>query len=228
MAAAYPPGVASGLLLLASSRIFWLGWFVLAPLCAAVYVSPPVAAALAGAAFGVLALASTYWGRYSFMPRSFLPLITIMNGVLCSVTFGLAALLWPNGAPAWAVLIFPVATVAAFAVPENQAGRLANPLLVPLERWLPADHNDLVAPVARPGGVLAVPTNDWRNFTEIHHRAAVWEAVETGVTVIRSAGHGTSSIYDPAGRVLGRASSFDGPVVLVADVPAPAAAQRAA
>jgi predicted amidohydrolase len=434
-------GVASGLLLIVSSRIVWVGWLMLVPLCTAVYVSAPLAAALGGAAFGLLSPASTYWGRYSFMPRFFLPFIAVMNGLICAAALGLAALLWPGGAPAWGVLIFPVATVVAFAIPESRAGRLANPLLVPLERWLPAvhvarlthdvtvpallalaaavpvvllaqvppaaasiaaavaavaviagslafglmslraaarraataprirvaavsvdgddlpgpmtgeayrdiegtvrrydpyvnraiaagarvlvlpevavtvrregrerwlaalarwaregkvtvvagmldedlpsnqlaiadefgaivavydkqhpvpgaepprystmppalvgqdgvavsaiicydiDHNDLVAPVAQAGGVLAVPTNDWRNFTEIHHRAAVWEAVQTGVTVIRSAGHGMSSIYDPAGRVLGRASSFDGPVVLVADVPAPAAAQRAA
>ncbi len=89
-----------------------------------------------------------------------------------------------------------------------------------------ADHNDLVTPLAETGGVVAVPANDWKSFAEIHHRAAVWEAVETGASLVRAAGHGTSSIYDPAGRVVARASSFDGPVVLVADVPA--RARRAA
>jgi hypothetical protein len=45
--------------------------------------------------------------------------------------------------------------------------------------------------------------------------------------VVRSAGHGTSAIYDAAGRVLARASSFDGPVALVADVPIPKHAPKA-
>ena len=80
------------------------------------------------------------------------------------------------------------------------------------------DYNDLVRHVTS-AGILTVPTNDWKAFEDIHHRAAIWEAVETGVPLVRSAGHGVSSVYDGAGRVLARASSFDGPVVLVADVP---------
>ena len=42
------------------------------------------------------------------------------------------------------------------------------------------DFNDLVRHVAA-AGVLAVPANDWRSFADIHHRAAVWEAVRAGV-----------------------------------------------
>ena len=41
-------GIASGLLVIAASRIFWLGWFMLAPLCVAIYLSPPAAAGIAG------------------------------------------------------------------------------------------------------------------------------------------------------------------------------------
>jgi apolipoprotein N-acyltransferase len=81
------------------------------------------------------------------------------------------------------------------------------------------DYADLVRPVARAGGVLAVPANDWAEVAEMHHRSAVWTPVMAGVPMVRSAGHGTSAIYDAAGRVLARASTFDGPVALVADVP---------
>ena len=81
------------------------------------------------------------------------------------------------------------------------------------------DFNDLVRPVSRAGGVLAVPANDWQGTEELHHRSTVWATVMAGVPVVRSSGHGISSVYDAAGRVLARANSFDGPVVLVADVP---------
>jgi len=424
-------GLTSGLLLFAAARRAWLGWLALTPLCAAVYLSSPPAAALAGAAFAFFAYVPNFWGRFSFIPR-FTLMVTSMNAVVWGLASALAALAWPAGTPAWGALVFPLAVVAAAAPGERGGGRLGNVLLISQERWLPAvhivalghdlivdallalsavvpvvllaqlppsaagatvaavalcvvtaalvfgalryrararrvaaaprlrvaavsvdgdtlpgpvtgpayrdvagtiaryephvarafaqgarvvvlpevavtvrgaartrwlealarwagegratvvaglldedlpgnrlavadehgtiaavydkqhpvrgaepgryskmppalveqdgvpisaiicfdiDHNDLVAPVARAGGVLAAPTNDWRSFAEIHHRAAVWAAVASGVTVVRSAGHGTSSIYDAAGRVLARASSFEGPVVLVADVP---------
>ncbi|HMK92856.1 MAG TPA: nitrilase-related carbon-nitrogen hydrolase [Thermoleophilia bacterium] len=432
-------GLASGLLLFAAARRAWLGWLALAPLCAAVYLSAPLAAGAAALVFGVLAYAPMYWGRFSFIPHFTLMVVTL-NAVTWGLASAVAALIWPNGSPAWGALIFPVLVVMAAMPGERGGGRLGNVLLVSQEGWLPAvhiaalghdlivdaslalsaavpamllvqlppsgatvasaaaaaglvagavafgtaryranvrqvgraprvrvaavsvdgddlpgpvtgpayrdvegtiaryepymaqafaqgarlvvlpevavtvrgeartrwldglarwaaqghatvvaglldedlpgnqlaiadergaiaavydkqhpvrgaepprcskmppalvtndgtpvsaiicfdiDHNDLVGPIARAGGLLAVPTNDWRNFTEIHHRAAVWEAVATGVAVIRSAGHGVSSIYDAAGRVIARASSFDGPVVLVADVPVAVAAGRA-
>lgn len=82
------------------------------------------------------------------------------------------------------------------------------------------DYGDLIAPVRRAGGVLCVPSNDWfGGFEELHHRTAVWAAVCTGATVVRATGHGISAIFDGAGRVLARASSEAGPVVLVVDAP---------
>ena len=45
-----------------------------------------------------------------------------------------------------------------------------------------------------------------------------WAAVMGGVLVVRSTGHGISSIWDGAGRVLKQRSSAGGPVVLVAEV----------
>lgn len=81
------------------------------------------------------------------------------------------------------------------------------------------DYRDLVAPVRRTGGILLAPSNDWPGFDELHHRAAVWSAVATGVSVVRATGWGVSAAYDGAGRLLGRASSHDGPVVLTMDVP---------
>jgi predicted amidohydrolase len=89
------------------------------------------------------------------------------------------------------------------------------------------DYADLIRPLARAGGVLAVPANDWAEAAEMHHRAAVWTPVMAGVPMVRSAGHGTSAIYDAAGRVLARASSFNGPVALVANVPIPTHAAKA-
>jgi apolipoprotein N-acyltransferase len=82
------------------------------------------------------------------------------------------------------------------------------------------DFNDLIRPVARRGGVLAVPANDWTGPVEqLHHQSSAWAVVMAGVPLVRSTGHGISSVYDAAGRVLAQANSFDGPVALVADVP---------
>ena len=81
------------------------------------------------------------------------------------------------------------------------------------------DYGDLIATARRVGGVLNVPSNDWPIFERMHHRTAVWAAAMSGVPVLRSTGHGTSSVYDGAGRVLAAQSNFHEPVVLVADVP---------
>jgi predicted amidohydrolase len=86
------------------------------------------------------------------------------------------------------------------------------------------DYADLVRPVARSGGVLAVPANDWAVIVDMHHRSAVWSAVRAGVPLVRSSGHGISSVRDAAGRVVSQANSCEGPVVLVADIQAPARA----
>ena len=81
------------------------------------------------------------------------------------------------------------------------------------------NFNDLVRPVARAGGLLAIPSNDWKEIEQLHSPSAVWVAVMTGVPLIRSTGHGRSVVFDAAGRLVTMASSFDGPVELVADVP---------
>lgn len=80
------------------------------------------------------------------------------------------------------------------------------------------DDADLVAPVSRAGGILAVPANDWAEIVKMHHRSTVWSAVRAGVPLVRSAGHGISAVYDASGRVIAEANSLDGPVSLVADV----------
>jgi len=81
------------------------------------------------------------------------------------------------------------------------------------------DYDDLVTSVRSMADVLAAPSNDWfGGFDQMHHRTAVWAAVLGGKPLVRAAGHGVSSIYDGAGRVLASASSEHGPVVLVADV----------
>jgi predicted amidohydrolase len=81
------------------------------------------------------------------------------------------------------------------------------------------DYADLVSSLKAAGGVLAVPANDWPELEELHHSAAVWSAVMSGLPIVRATGHGISAIFDAAGRVLKRASSRHGAVVLVADVP---------
>jgi apolipoprotein N-acyltransferase len=81
------------------------------------------------------------------------------------------------------------------------------------------NFNDLVRPVARAGGLLAIPANDWKEIEQLHSPSVVWVAVMTGVPLIRSTGHGRSVVFDAAGRLVAMASSFDGPVELVADVP---------
>jgi predicted amidohydrolase len=91
---------------------------------------------------------------------------------------------------------------------------LSTPICVDL------DYPDVIA-AARQGGVIAVPANDWpqSGFHELHDRTAVWAAVLGQTSILRAAGHGICSVRDGAGRLLARASSLDGPVVLVVDVP---------
>jgi predicted amidohydrolase len=80
------------------------------------------------------------------------------------------------------------------------------------------DYADLVRPVSKRGGILVAPSNDWRQLEEIHHDAAVWSVAMTRVPLVRATANGTSAIFDAAGRVIQRASAFDGPVVVVAAV----------
>ena len=81
------------------------------------------------------------------------------------------------------------------------------------------DYSDTARSARRAGAILAAPSNDWfGGFEVLHHESAVWAAVMGGVPVVRATGHGISSIYDGAGRVLKQQNSAGGPVVLVADV----------
>ncbi len=81
------------------------------------------------------------------------------------------------------------------------------------------DHPDIARSARMARSLLAAPSNDWFDgFEVIHHRSAVWTAVIGGVPIVRATGHGISSIYDSAGRVLMHRTSAAGPVVLVGDI----------
>jgi apolipoprotein N-acyltransferase len=69
------------------------------------------------------------------------------------------------------------------------------------------NFNDLIRPVARAGGVLAIPANDWKEIEQLHSPSAIWVAVMTGVPLIRSTGHGRSVVFDAAGRLVAMAES---------------------
>jgi apolipoprotein N-acyltransferase len=427
-------GAVSGLLAVAARRVPVLGWLILAPLAAVVYLASPAAAGLAGAVAGALAVAPAAGG----IPRWATAGVIAITAACWGVVYGLAAWLWPPGAPAWAAVIMPAAALALaavtrFAAPPGYGGgsRFADCFLRSQQRWLPVVHvarlgtdlviapllalaasipvmllsqlppaaatvgaaavtalvvagalgfgaasyrhaiarvrqappvrvaaisvddpfdgcprspayrdvearigkyqphidraaahgaqlivlpehaailtaqtrprwlaavsrwarqanailvtglfdddvgrgqlviadetgaivatyekqhpvpgaearrkdrmppallrggrfpvsavicydgnfNDLIRPVARTGGVLAIPANDWKEIEQLHSPSAVWVAVMTGVPLIRATGHGRSVVVDAAGRLIAMASSFDGPVTLVADVP---------
>jgi predicted amidohydrolase len=104
---------------------------------------------------------------------------------------------------------------------------ITDPVCVSAAICYDLDYNDLLRPVRSHGGILAAPTNDWAEFAAIHRLAAVWVPVCTGTTLVRAASHGISAIIDPAGRTLAEASSFDGPVTLVADAPVAPGRDRA-
>ena len=97
--------------------------------------------------------------------------------------------------------------------------RLANGAALSTAICVDLDYSDTARSARRAGALLAVPSNDWLGgFEVLHHKSAVWAAVMGGVPVVRSTGHGISSIWDGAGRVLKQQSSAGGPVVLVAEV----------
>lgn len=82
------------------------------------------------------------------------------------------------------------------------------------------DYADLISPVRQLGGLLVAPSNDWFDgFEQRHDDTSVWAAVASGVSTLRSTGHGLSSLRDGAGRLLAIRSSQQGPVVLVVDAP---------
>lgn len=81
------------------------------------------------------------------------------------------------------------------------------------------DYTDYLGPVARAGGVLLAPANDWPRLERLHHRSAIWAVTGSRVPLVRATGHGISAIWDASGRLLAEANSLDGPVTLVADLP---------
>ena len=66
--------------------------------------------------------------------------------------------------------------------------------------------NDLVRPVARAGGVLAIPANDWKEIGQLHSPSLIWVAVMTGVPLIRS----TGCTAKPGGDRIGPSSQPNG------------------
>ena len=147
-------GVVSGLLAVVARRVPVLGWLILAPLAAAVYLAPPVAAGLAGAVAGALAVAPSVGG----IPRWAKAGVIAISAICWDVVYGLAAWLWPPGVLAWAAVIMPAAALALsavtrFAAPPGYGGgsRFADCFLRCQQRWLPVVH------VARLGSDLVIP-----------------------------------------------------------------------
>jgi apolipoprotein N-acyltransferase len=56
--------------------------------------------------------------------------------------------------------------------------------------------------------LLIVPANEWRAIMTVHAQMAGFRAIENGVSLVRPAASGTSSAFDPWGRVLGVADYF--------------------
>jgi predicted amidohydrolase len=81
------------------------------------------------------------------------------------------------------------------------------------------DFADINRAVAARGGIVTIPTNDWRNVADLHARLLTWTAIQSQAAVVAATTHGWSVITDAAGREYGRASALEGPVVLVAEVP---------
>ena len=68
--------------------------------------------------------------------------------------------------------------------------------------------------------LLLVPASDWREIGELHHVAAVFRAVENGVTLVRATRWGWSAVVDACGRELARLDHFTASErVLIAEVP---------
>ena len=144
-------GLTTGVLLIIASRrrLAWLGWVALSPLCAAVFISPPPIAGLAGLVAGGLAIASAARGRFPAIP-GFEAANIVFFGLLWATTCAIAAWLWPDDAPAWGAVIFTAATVVFAGLPEVLSGRIANLLLPSQVAALPVVH------IARVGHSLVV------------------------------------------------------------------------
>jgi hypothetical protein len=110
-------GGATGLLAVLARRLPLLGWLMLVPLAAAVYLYSPLTAALAGAAAGGIAAIPGTAGLPS-------PVKIIAAGadvVGWAVVMAVAAWLWPDRTPAWGALVMPAAAAALAAWPRFAA-----------------------------------------------------------------------------------------------------------
>ena len=68
--------------------------------------------------------------------------------------------------------------------------------------------------------LLLAPASDWREIGELHHVAAVFRAVENGVTLVRATRWGWSAVVDACGRELARLDHFAvSERLLIAEVP---------
>lgn len=69
--------------------------------------------------------------------------------------------------------------------------------------------------------LLLVPASDWREIGELHHVAAVFRAIENGVTLVRATRWGWSAVVDGGGRALAVQDHFATrePRLLVAEAP---------
>jgi apolipoprotein N-acyltransferase len=83
------------------------------------------------------------------------------------------------------------------------------------------NFTDLARRLGRHGvGLVAVPTNDWRQVKDHHLENSLFRPIENGYAIVRAASNGISVIASPRGEVLARADHFEtGPQVIVADVP---------
>lgn len=72
----------------------------------------------------------------------------------------------------------------------------------------------------RAADVLVVPANEWRAIKTVHVQMAAFRAVENGVSLVRPAATGISSVFDPWGRPLGTSDYFaPGDTTLTVQVP---------
>lgn len=56
--------------------------------------------------------------------------------------------------------------------------------------------------------ILLVPASEWETIKHLHQEQAAFRAVESGVSLVRPARWGISSVVDPLGRVLAVSDHF--------------------
>jgi apolipoprotein N-acyltransferase len=68
--------------------------------------------------------------------------------------------------------------------------------------------------------LLLVPASDWREIGVLHHDAAVFRAIENGVTMVRATRWGVSSMVDAAGRTIATLDhNMKASALLIVEVP---------